>query len=746
MKLKTLELVGFKSFAKKSKLDFTVPVTGVVGPNGSGKSNVVEAFRFVLGEQSMKSLRGKSGKDLIFKGSKDLAKLSRASVEITFDNKDKVFKLSDRSEPINLDYDEISLKREVYADGTNNYFINNTSVRLKDIVELLASVNIGASGHHIISQGQADRILSASSKDRRIMIEDALGLKVYQYKLKDAGKKLEKTDANMKEISLLRRELAPHIKYLKKQVEKIEKGEELRKELSNLYVTYFQEENLHLQEENILLKEKSEDNERQLKEAEVRIKAMTPAQDNEHERASSENIFNLQKEIANFDRMKDELSRKLGRIEGMIEFQNRDKGINSESISIKSEDAEKFINETQDLVEKMIASSDMSFVSENLKNIKKIIEDFGARFLKKKTDKNENVTFKDLEETRRDVSFQLEEIEKNKEKIVKEISDLQKDIENSRVQTLKDQEERFSLETMRNRLSSEGEILKARRDTYLIRKRNFEEETKEAVALVGSQILGYMNEERTQNMLQIDDLKKQIERIKIRLEDIGVGSGAEVMKEYQEITDRDTFLEKELADLEKSIENLNTLILDLKQTLENEFKRGLEDINKRFEEFFRLMFNGGSAYLSTVVQASRKNRATDEDENEEDILLSDNEKELDQGIEINVTLPQKKVKDLHMLSGGERSLTSIALVFAVTQVNPPPFLVLDETDAALDEANSKRYSDMIEMLSKYSQLITVTHNRETMSRADVIYGVTIGSDGGSKLLSIRFDEAENYAK
>lgn len=746
MKLKTLELVGFKSFAKKSKLDFTVPVTGVVGPNGSGKSNVVEAFRFVLGEQSMKSLRGKSGKDLIFKGSKDLAKLSRASVEITFDNKDKVFKLSDRSEPINLDYDEISLKREVYADGTNNYFINNTSVRLKDIVELLASVNIGASGHHIISQGQADRILSASSKDRRIMIEDALGLKVYQYKLKDAGKKLEKTDANMKEISLLRRELAPHIKYLKKQVEKIEKGEELRKELSNLYVTYFQEENLHLQEENILLKEKSEDNERQLKEAEVRIKAMTPAQDNEHERASSEKIFNLQKEIANFDRMKDELSRKLGRIEGMIEFQNRDKGINSESISIKSEDAEKFINETQDLVEKMIASSDMSFVSENLKNIKKIIEDFGARFLKKKTDKNENVTFKDLEETRRDVSFQLEEIEKNKEKIVKEISDLQKDIENSRVQTLKDQEERFSLETMRNRLSSEGEILKARRDTYLIRKRNFEEETKEAVALVGSQILGYMNEERTQNMLQIDDLKKQIERIKIRLEDIGVGSGAEVMKEYQEITDRDTFLEKELADLEKSIENLNTLILDLKQTLENEFKRGLEDINKRFEEFFRLMFNGGSAYLSTVVQASRKNRATDEDENEEDILLSDNEKELDQGIEINVTLPQKKVKDLHMLSGGERSLTSIALVFAITQVNPPPFLVLDETDAALDEANSKRYSDMIEMLSKYSQLITVTHNRETMSRADVIYGVTIGSDGGSKLLSIRFDEAENYAK
>lgn len=746
MKLKTLELVGFKSFAKKSKLDFTVPVTGVVGPNGSGKSNVVEAFRFVLGEQSMKSLRGKSGKDLIFKGSKDLAKLARASVEITFDNKDKVFKLSDRSEPINLDYDEISLKREVYADGTNNYFINNTSVRLKDIVELLASVNIGASGHHIISQGQADRILSASSKDRRIMIEDALGLKVYQYKLKDAGKKLEKTNTNMKEISLLRRELAPHIKYLKKQVEKIEKGEELRKELSGLYIAYFQEENRYLEEESSLLKNKSEDNERQSKEVEVRIKATIPVVGNEHEREVGEKIFNLQKEVASLDRMKDDLSRKIGRIEGMIEFQNRDKGRDVENISIKSEDAENFINETQNLVDKMIASSDLSFVSENLKNIKKILENFSDRFLKTKTEKKETVAFKDLEESRRDVMIQLEEIDNSKEKIVQEISDLQKEIENSRIQTLKDQEERFSLETMRNRLISEGEIIKARRETYMVRKRNFEEEIKEAVVLVGSQILGFMNEEKSQNISQSEDVKRQIERIKIRLEDIGTGSGAEVMKEYQEISDRDAFLEKELSDLEKSIENLNTLILDLKQTLENEFKHGLEDINKRFEEFFRLMFNGGSAYLSTVVQASKKNRATDEDENEDDALFDDGEKELDQGIEINVTLPQKKVKDLHMLSGGERSLTSIALVFAITQVNPPPFLVLDETDAALDEANSKRYSDMIEMLSKYSQLITVTHNRETMSRADVIYGVTIGADGGSKLLSIRFDEAENYAK
>ena len=122
------------------------------------------------------------------------------------------------------------------------------------------------------------------------------------------------------------------------------------------------------------------------------------------------------------------------------------------------------------------------------------------------------------------------------------------------------------------------------------------------------------------------------------------------------------------------------------------------------------------------------------------------EEDGEEGIEINVNLPRKKVKGLMMLSGGERALTSIALLFAISQVNPPPFIILDETDAALDEANSKKYADMIENLSKYSQLIVITHNRETMSRAGILYGVTMGMGGGSKLLSVSFDEAVTTAK
>ena len=150
---------------------------------------------------------------------------------------------------------------------------------------------------------------------------------------------------------------------------------------------------------------------------------------------------------------------------------------------------------------------------------------------------------------------------------------------------------------------------------------------------------------------------------------------------------------------------------------------------------------------------SKKKKSKGEDEIFEDEYLeaaredsAESETIEEQGIEIDVSLPHKKVRELNALSGGERSLTSIAILFAMSQVNPPPFLVLDETDAALDEANSRKYGDMLEKLSHRSQLIVVTHNRETMSRAGVLYGVTVGTDGASKLLSVKLDEAVVIAK
>ena len=144
MYLKHLTITGFKSFAKKCELEFSAPVTSIVGPNGSGKSNVAEAFRFVLGEQSVKSMRGKKGEDLIWGGSDAVSRGNRAAVSITLNNEKRVFP---------IDFDEIILERSVHRDGQNEYSINGSKVRLKDVQELLTAANIGPTGHHIISQG-----------------------------------------------------------------------------------------------------------------------------------------------------------------------------------------------------------------------------------------------------------------------------------------------------------------------------------------------------------------------------------------------------------------------------------------------------------------------------------------------------------------------------------------------------------------------------------------------------------------
>src|SRR3989338_4495359 len=160
LSLKSIELGGFKSFGKKIELTFGTPIAGVVGPNGSGKSNVAEGFRFVLGEQSMKSMRSKKGEDLIWGGSPSTPRMNRASVKVVFDNSKRL---------LDIDFKEVVIERVVHRDGQNEYLLNGTVGRLKDVIRLLAGANIGGSGYQLISQGAADRILNASPRERREM-------------------------------------------------------------------------------------------------------------------------------------------------------------------------------------------------------------------------------------------------------------------------------------------------------------------------------------------------------------------------------------------------------------------------------------------------------------------------------------------------------------------------------------------------------------------------------------------------
>mgnify|MGYP000120812757 CR=1 FL=1 len=173
-------------------------------------------------------------------------------------------------------------------------------------------------------------------------------------------------------------------------------------------------------------------------------------------------------------------------------------------------------------------------------------------------------------------------------------------------------------------------------------------------------------------------------------------------------------------------------------------------IDGRAEEFttlFSLMFDGGSASLIRVKEPVRASTPLLEDEDPDELArLKPQKEEFSEGIDIALSIPRKRIKSLVMLSGGERALTSIALIFAMSSVNPPPFLILDETDAALDESNSRRYGGMVTELAKKSQLVLITHNRETMSRAGILYGVTMGGDGVSKVLSVKLEEAVKVAK
>ncbi len=229
MYLKKIITQGFKSFADNIVIEFNQNIAGIVGPNGSGKSNVVDAIRWVLGEQSVKSLRGDDSMvDVIFAGSKSRKPLSVATVTLVFDNQDHY---------LEIDEDEVVIKRRLYKDGTNEYFINNDKVRLKDVTSLILDSGIGKESFNIIGQGQIDNILSEKPADRRTMFEEAAGVLKYKKRKEEAIHKLEKTHNNMHRVNDIIKELEDQIEPLKIQKEQALKYFNLKDELKNLEVS-----------------------------------------------------------------------------------------------------------------------------------------------------------------------------------------------------------------------------------------------------------------------------------------------------------------------------------------------------------------------------------------------------------------------------------------------------------------------------------------------------------------------------
>ena len=247
MYLKTIKAYGFKSFADKIEINFEKNINGIVGPNGSGKSNVVDAVRWVLGEQSMKSLRGETATDIIFSGSKSRKPLNSASVTLIFDNTDLY---------LPIQYTEVSVKRVIYRSGENEYYLNNEKCRLKDITNLLTDTGADKESFNIISQGKIDEILSTKPADRRGVFESAAGVMKYKKRKEEAVKKLERTNLNLNRVNDIINELENNLTPLERQSKDATKYLEVKDVLSNLNISLIASDITKLTHEEKIIAEK----------------------------------------------------------------------------------------------------------------------------------------------------------------------------------------------------------------------------------------------------------------------------------------------------------------------------------------------------------------------------------------------------------------------------------------------------------------------------------------------------------
>jgi chromosome segregation protein len=545
-------------------------------------------------------------------------------------------------------------------------------------------------------------------------------------------------------VESLRREIAPHLRFLKKQIDKIEKAESLRKELLGLYPTYLQHEAKYLSGEKARVGAERQQLTATLHEVEHELRAVEAKRQAGSQPAEQQALQTLEHELRQLAGRKDELSRRLGRLEGMVE-----------AVAAVPAPAERQFSRgevlqlTQELKLELQAAANL----EDLFALKQIINKLRALV--------DNFVMVRPEAVPAGQSEKLAQLKGEQAALEQELASLiaQQQAAESKQQQLRAalaaqlaatqaaETERLDLLARKNELTLQLAAITATSERLVVEEDNFKRELGEGVALVGEMIKDYQHyptdagADATRSAQA--ERQRQIGRLKIKLEDFG-GEGSDTVKEYQEASERDQFLEKELGDLKNSATSLRQLIKDLQIKVDHDFREGLHKVSGFFETFIKTMFGGGSASLSLVKTKMLPAEAVLAEMEGAEMLAG--EASVEEVVEIKLALPRKKVPDLSILSGGERALVSIALLFAMSQVNPPPFLILDETDAALDEANSRKYGDMLEMLSQHCQLVLVTHNRETMSRAGVIYGVTMGSDGVSQLLSIKLDDAVSFAK
>ncbi len=713
MLLKRLEVQGFKSFADKINIELEQDITAVVGPNGSGKSNITDAIRWLLGEREARNLRGAKSEDLIFAGTKDRPRLGLAQATLYLDNSSGFFP---------VDYKEISISRKVSRDGESQIFLNKSEVRLKDIIDFFARARMGARGLTIVSQGESDLFINSTPMERRGMIEEILGLKEYQLKKAEALRRLKNSLINLDKAKALMEELLPLLRVLKKQVAKYEGRVGIASELRELENNFYGGKLSTLKSSSAQIEPAIKSLEKKITLAENDVKSLEKGLESikSSEPETNKSISEVQDKRKKLLDKKFVIQKTLSRIEAKLEFATTTESI-EEARLVGA------LNDIKNISSEYLVKETVSELRQALSRIVSLVENlFGKKVVASADMEKEKISvLKELEAVDEEIK-QLESAEREFTESMKGFN------ENFRKAFMEFEAARsilVKLQEEKNKVSFEKERINLRVKDLEEQIREAGRDIKEFESWTGE---GLKNEE---------EASKRMFRLRGELAAIG-DIDENIIKEYEETNSRSNFLTTQVADLEKAIADLQSLIQDLDYKIQHEFITAIHKINEELSRYMDLLFGGGKAKL--IVEEKKTKSVSDETENTEMPNPKTEGEEAEtapvaEGVYIDVSLPRKRIKGLEVLSGGERALVSVAALFALISVSPPPFLVLDEVDAPLDERNARRFGELLKEFAKKTQFIIVTHNRATMEAANVLYGVTMSADGTSKVLSVKLD-------
>lgn len=745
MYLARLEIQGFKTFAKKTVIQFPKQsgldhhaLTVIVGPNGSGKSNLTDAIRWCLGEQSMKQLRGKKSEDIIFSGSAGKSRSGFADVSMTFDNHDKA---------LDIDYKEVTITRRLYRDGDGEYLLNGKQARLADIQLLLAEAGIGQRTYTVIGQGMIDHVLTASPEERKIFFDDATGVRGLQIKRKQSMNKLKRSTENLVEAEMLMAEIEPRLKLLRRQVQRLDQRADLETELHDLQTQYFGTlwHTLHKELEQNTQKRKNLE--------EKLAKHIAEIEHGDAELAKLEQ--NVKTEKSESEKTRDLLQKAYREAQKQVNDARKaqfeaERDVELAKVKAQSTWAPLPLHEIIQELDTIVQKSGELGIKELIAFVKRLRErltkpnptDFQPSPEMQKRIQDANDQYLQLKKAADEAEKALEQAQTASPAVDTRFFDLQRQLRIA-------QKSLHQLEQQENALRIEQARIETRIDAV---KREMQEE-------IIHQIEDIIANAPAEPDKHPEQTRSAILRIKHKLELIG-SIDEETIQEYEETKERFEFLEGQIEDLHNAIKHTEQVIDELDERIQKQSAKAFKQINTEFQKYFKVLFGGGSCSLvklqadqlagdDTKVALDRAMEELAENAEEEPSTIAEQalkrfkkRKETVAGIDIQATPPGKKLKALNLLSGGERALTSIALLSAIMATNPSPFVVLDEVDAALDEANTVRFANILNELRKLTQFIVVTHNRATMERGDLLYGVTMGNDGISNLLSVNITDIE----